>query len=476
MIDQAILALVQDAPLALDDLRAALERQGISTRGDAKLRYPGRQSAIASSWRPELVATVEALCLAGPLAVCQEPDTHRWALRRKPAAAPTLSLSRPQPRATPPMPTNSPNKPAASRRQATPTPVAHIGAERETLRPFATIGEQIHAVVRAGMGDIDPRLKPLAATAAGMNESVASEGGFFVQESLATPILDRAWQIGQILKRVRRVPAGTASRVKLNAFDETSRANGSRLGGIQMYWVDEAATLTSSKPKFRQLDMTLKKLVGLAYSTDELSTDSPAFNATLERAFAEELTFMAEDAIVAGGGIGTLIGLTKSPALITVAAEGGQVAGTIVPNNVVKMFARAYLPAVPDSLVWLVSQDAFPQLLTMTIASGTATVPLYNPTPDADAPYGRLIGRPVVPCESCATLGTVSDIILVDLDQFVVVDQDPKTALSLDFRFIYDEATTRLTYRVDGQGIWAKPVTPKNSSTTISPYVTLAAR
>ena len=34
-------------------------------------------------------------------------------------------------------------------------------------------------------------------------------------------------------------------------------------------------------------------------------------------------------------------------------------------------------------------------------------------------PYGTLLGRPVIPIEQCSTLGTVGDIILADLKQFI---------------------------------------------------------
>ena len=38
---------------------------------------------------------------------------------------------------------------------------------------------------------------------------------------------------------------------------------GGRAGGIRAYWKDEAAEKTASKPKFRQIELKLNKLIGL---------------------------------------------------------------------------------------------------------------------------------------------------------------------------------------------------------------------
>ena len=57
-------------------------------------------------------------------------------------------------------------------------------------------------------------------------------------------------------------------------LDENSRADSSRWGGILYYWLNEAGTKTSSKPKFRKIEMALEKCIGLCYLTDELAEDA----------------------------------------------------------------------------------------------------------------------------------------------------------------------------------------------------------
>ncbi len=82
-----------------------------------------------------------------------------------------------------------------------------------------------------------------------------------------------------------------------------------------------------------------------------------------------------------------------------------------------------------------------------------------------------------MPLEQCNNIGGVGDIILGDLSQYLLIDKGGiNTASSIHVRFLYDESVFRFIYRVDGQPIWNKPVTPFKGSNSLSPFVTLAAR
>lgn len=347
---------------------------------------------------------------------------------------------------------------------------------------FKTFGEQLQAIAKAGMnkgGDRDPRL--IWGAAQGANEAVPSEGGFLVQKDFSETLLDMMHETGDIMGRTRRIPISANSNgIKLPAIDETSRVDGSRWGGVQAYWANEADTVSSSKPKFREMEMSLKKLFGLGYATDELLADAMALESILTQAFTEELTFKTEDAIINGTGSGQPLGILNSGAVVEVAKESGQVASTIVTANIVKMFARLPRRSARNA-VWLINQDTWPQLWQLTLGSGTAVTLLYAPpgqgTPAQNAPFGTLMGRPVLPVEYCATLGTAGDIILCDLSQYLMIDKGGvEQASSMHVRFINDEMTFRFIFRVDGQPAWNQPVTPFKGSNTQSPFISLAAR
>jgi hypothetical protein len=100
----------------------------------------------------------------------------------------------------------------------------------------------------------------------------------------------------------------------MNGVDETSRANGSRAGGIQAFWTAEAGLKGASQPKFRNIKMDLDKLTGLCYATDELLQDTSALEAWIKEAFNTEFTFKLEDAIINGTGSGMPLGILNSGA------------------------------------------------------------------------------------------------------------------------------------------------------------------
>jgi len=129
--------------------------------------------------------------------------------------------------------------------------------------------------------------------------------------------------------------------------------------------------------------------------------------------------------------------------------------------------------------VWLISQDIEAQLFGLNGASGTAGVMVFLPPGGlSSAPYGTLFGRPIVPNEYCAALGTVGDIILADLSQYQAIDKGGiQEAASIHVQFLYDESVLRFVYRFDGQPKWASALTAFNaSSDTLSPFVLLATR
>lgn len=357
---------------------------------------------------------------------------------------------------------------------------AHGMVDREAEKPFVSLGEQLMSIVGAARhpGNIDKRLLALNAGPSGMSEQVPSDGGFALQPEFATEIIQRSYTMGEILSRVRKYPIGANSNgLKINAIDETSRVTGSRFGGVQVYHANEADTATAKKPKLRQMILELKKLLGIWYLTDELTEDTTALGAIAMDAFSEEITFTLENVILNGNGAGQGLGILNSGAVIVVPKETSQATATLNVQNITKMYARSWGRGRKNS-VWLYDQSVEPQFFTMTLGSGTSQIPIYLPPGGLSAtPYGTLMGRPMIPVEYMAQLGTLGDIMLVDLSQYLYIDKGgPKQAQSIHVRFLNDEMTFRITHRYDGQPIWYAPLTPANNGPTLSPYVTLAAR
>uniref|UniRef100_A0A6M3L0U7 Putative capsid protein n=1 Tax=viral metagenome TaxID=1070528 RepID=A0A6M3L0U7_9ZZZZ len=342
---------------------------------------------------------------------------------------------------------------------------------------FKSFGEQLMAIKKfavSGGREYDSRLK----APTGLSEGQPSEGGFLVQTDFATSLLEKAYSESSVLSRVARIPiSANSNALKIPAVSESSRADGSRFGGIRAYWGAEAGTKLPSQPAFEQISLELKKLYGYCYATDELLEDAPALESWIRMAFTREFDFKLTDAILNGTGSGQPLGIENSPCTISVSAETSQAADTVLFENIIKMWARLYAPCRPNA-VWLISQDIEPQLFSMSLAVGTAGVPVYMPAGGiSGAPYGTLMGRPVLPVEQCDNLGDVGDIVLADLSQYIMIDKGGvQSASSIHVAFVTDQTVFRFVYRCDGQPWWRSALTPFNGGSTQSPFVNLAAR
>ena len=354
------------------------------------------------------------------------------------------------------------------------------GAGDEDIGPYTTIGEQLQDVWKAAVHDDRDAATKLRSVKAGtgLNEGTPSQGGFLVQQDSVNELIKRTYEIGAVASRVRRIAiSGNSNGLKIPGVNETSRADGSRYGGIQTYWTDEARTKTASLPAFRMIELNLHKLVGLVYATDELLQDTVALQSFIMQIFPEEINYEVENRILRGTGAGQPLGILNSGARVAVGAEVGQAATTIEAENVMNMYSRMWARSRPNA-VWFINQDIELQLMTMTINVGTGGIPVYMPAGGVSgAQYASLFGRPVIAVEYCSTLGTEGDIMFLDLSQYLMIDKGGiQTASSMHVRFVNDEQVFRFVYRVDGQPLWNAPLTPANGTNTQSPFITLETR
>jgi HK97 family phage major capsid protein len=344
---------------------------------------------------------------------------------------------------------------------------------------FRNFGEQLQAIFKhysSRGGESDPRL---VRAPTGGSEVDPTGGGFLVQIDFATAIWMLAHDTGRILERVNKLPiSANANGLKMPGVDETSRATGSRWGGVASYWIGEGTAVTPSRPKFRIIEFDLKKLMSVMYTTDEMLQDSALLGQVASQAFSEEIVFMTEDAVWEGTGAGMPLGIMNSPAKVTVPKESGQANGTVVSANIMNMWSRMWARSMPNA-VWLINQDVTPQLLQLNQAVGTAGGQLVYLPPGglSSVPYSMLYGREVIWTEYNSSLGTEGDVAFVDFTQYTLVDKNGvQVANSMHVAFLTDESVFRITYRVDGRPMWANPLTPFKGSATKSPFVTLANR
>ena len=351
----------------------------------------------------------------------------------------------------------------------------NAGDAAATEKPYDSLGDMLQDVARTknGNGEAMDRL-----VKASLNTETGADGGFLVPPDFIGNMLKQAEEQSQLYSRATALTvSGNAANIP--AVDETSRADGSRFGGIAVYWLREGGEGTYKQPKFRNLDLKLSKLMGLVSITDEMLEDSALLTSWIQSAFPAELAFALDQAVYDGDGNGKPLGIMNSGALIAVAKQGSQTADTIVYENIVKMWARMPAARMARS-VWFITQQAMEQLPIMSLAVGSAGGgPVYLPAGGAsERPYSTLMGQPVVPIEQAATLGDQGDIVLADMSDYIAITKGGlKTASSIHVDFDKAKTSFRFIRRVNGAPYTRIKLQSRASSTFYtSPYITLAAR
>jgi HK97 family phage major capsid protein len=334
----------------------------------------------------------------------------------------------------------------------------------------------------------------------GMYENSEPDGGALVPGDFSTQIWERVYDQHDLLARCQGYTiSGNTMTIPANA--ETSRVDGSRWGGVLGYWEGEAQQLSGTRPKFRNLNLRLKKLTIMTFVTNELLTDSAtALEQYLGRVAPEEIRFKTLDGLINGDGAGIPLGIVNDPAFIQVAKDTGQQTKTISYTNVMNMYNAMWAPSRARS-IWVYNQEIEPQLWQMALPVGTGGVPVFLPPGMAGGvvtggassrPYGAegtnaretsplamLYGRPALALEQCPGLGLTGDLMLIDWSQYIAITKGSiQSAMSIHLKFDYDETVFRWIFRMDGQGAWSAPLTPykTNLSKTYSFAVGLVAR
>lgn len=378
-------------------------------------------------------------------------------------------------------------------------PHVQVGHDRATDRPWGPpipasasaktrqqmleteFGAYMQAVYKAGTtGEIDPRLM----AAAGASTSVTSDAGFLVRTEWNTMLLERAMEAAVLAPYCFPVPVGeNADGVELPYLSETSRATGSRWGGVRVYRAKEAATVTNSHPGTGEtLEIRLTDLMGLMYTTDRQMRDAASYGRLAANAFGSEFAFVLDDEIVRGDGVGQCKGLLNSltsstPAgpVISVSKDTGQTAATFTNTNISNMWVRMH-PRRKANSVWFINHELGPQLDMLSIPAGTSALEPRFVTYGPDGIL-RIKGRPVVELEQCAALGTVGDVILADMSDYLLITKGGlEQATSDHVRFIYKERTFRWSRSINGAPATRSALTPYKGTATLSPYVVLATR
>jgi HK97 family phage major capsid protein len=296
-------------------------------------------------------------------------------------------------------------------------PGIHMGADREADRPFDNLGEQLQAIAAHFGGNtgrpVDKRLYA-AVSSGGASANVGSDGGFMIQKEFTTELLESTIDGGDILGQADTHEVGAnADGLEVVYLDETSRATGSRWGGVQVYRGAEADSATPKKPQFGKWEVRLEDIIGSAYMTERLLQDAPSIQNVFATGFMEEFRFTAENEMVRGTGVGQMYGILNAPGRSRSRRRPASSPTRSSRRTSQKMWrsctrARARMARGTTTRSSRISS-------TSQIGTGTSAQLVYMPPGGlSGAKYGTINGRPCIPIEYASGAGDVGDIFFAD--------------------------------------------------------------
>ena len=355
---------------------------------------------------------------------------------------------------------------------------AQTGNVEITNQPkvYKNLGEQLMDVMEMtvdgrGAPKARERYTQIVNAASGASTGVDADGGYLVETDKAAGILTSVFETGVLASRCTQQPVSAmADSFSYLAAKDRNRTTRS---GMTVYRKGETDLMGSSgKPALAERELRLEDMYGLIYVTNRMMRDAVAMTEYIKRELRKELAFKLDFEIFNGNGAGQCLGITQSGLPVQVSKENAQAADTIVAENVVKMLSR--FKGDMSKAAWFVNQDCLGQFPLMKVGDTPVFVPGGS---FANAPFGTLLGMPIVPIEFCATIGDKWDILLGDFSEYLLIRKGGvEEAESMHVRFLYDEMAFRFITRNNGQPVHDSPITPLNGNNTLSPFVTLEAR
>jgi HK97 family phage major capsid protein len=256
---------------------------------------------------------------------------------------------------------------------------------------------------------------------------------------------------------------------------DLDHSTGTVFGGIHIYFDDELAQSTGSKPKQEQMEFKLKKMTALGYASEEWIKWSPvSLGSWLIPKFGEAIGFKEDLCFLLGKGGAQPLGVKNAGCKIQIAFETGQDASTFVLENSTKMYARLKVKN-PSKVCWLMNQTVFPQLPLFNISAGTGGAPVFVQNA-GDSPQQKLWGFPIQWTEKLPALGTAGCVELVDFSDYTIADDQsgPEIAQSIHLNFDRGQTCFRITKYIDGQNESVAAMTPV-AGDSLSPVVEFKA-
>ena len=296
------------------------------------------------------------------------------------------------------------------------------------------------------------------------------DGGFFIPDQWSNELLRVPDEGAYLRSYCRELPAGTPpnAAIKIPYLDQ----GGSKgvYGGVAIYSAAEAENVTKlTTPKVGLVTLKPEKAGAYYILTEELRANAPTMAQLMPSLLQGGISSYLDDKIETGTGAGEPLGFRGCSAEISVDRS---VSSEINYVDLVNMLARIL---TRGNYVWVCQRvGLLPQLMTLTDGAGHL---IWTTDAQTGAPGGRLMGLPLFYDEIGPALGEAGDLVLVDLSYYLLKPGMPVQMKSDQTfsNFLSGKETIKATFYMDGKPWLQQPLTLRDGTNTVSPFVSLAA-
>jgi HK97 family phage major capsid protein len=312
-----------------------------------------------------------------------------------------------------------------------------------------------------------------ASVKSAMSTQTGTSGGYLVPTEFHARIMGLVAEKSVVRPRATLLPMA-GREMEVPAIDVTTApASGDTafLGGVVARWTEEASTLNETEPQLKQVKLVNHELSGYSRVSNTLLADAQAIglDALLMQLFSRAIAWYEDHAFLRGNGVGKPLGILSWPGLVSVTRSA---ASAVALADVAGMYGRLLPGGSMSSVVWAVHPTVLVKLLTMT--GGDNVIFLGNDV--TGKPRWQILGHDVIVSEKLPALNTAGDILLMDLSHYLIGDrQQLEIAFSDHVAFLSNQSVWRFVSRVAGQPWLRDKVTLADGSSTLSPFVALAA-
>jgi len=291
-------------------------------------------------------------------------------------------------------------------------------------------------------------------------------GGLLVPDRYTTNILD-ASRFKPIVRPKAFVLPSPFPKDSLMHIPAIAQDQAGTISDMNLTWIDEGCLKPQTEMLFEDLEMKPFECAAYWVVTNKLLRNAPMIGAFLTRKIRTSCARGEDIAFFAGNGVTQPTGFIGCSSEILVNRIG---AGVIAYGDVLALYNNT-IPGEEGNYVWYASPSARAAIIGMVNVAG------FNIFVNGDISKGipnTLFGIPIVFTDRCAAYGAPYDLLLTNLDYYLILDGSPlELSFSTHYLFQYNKTAFRVSFSVDGMPWLQLPILLDDGVTTVSPFIAL---